>query len=60
MPGMNCAVAVYKNDKFKSIKEGKDLYNFTFSHSPKMGEKKLCTYLNVLKKFYQGRFWIKL
>ncbi|KAL4131303.1 hypothetical protein QTP88_008636 [Uroleucon formosanum] len=35
---MNCAVAVCKNNKFKSIKEGKDLSFFTF---PKDGRRKI-------------------
>ncbi|XP_022171263.1 THAP domain-containing protein 5-like [Myzus persicae] len=30
MPEMNCAVAVCKNNQFKSIKEGKDVSFFTF------------------------------
>jgi len=38
MPGMNCAVAVCTNNKFKSIKEGKNLSFFTF---PKDGRRKI-------------------
>jgi len=36
MPGINYAVAVCKNNKFKSIKEGKHISFFTFHKDGKI------------------------